>query len=414
MRSLIKNILLVGGLSVLLFGCEKDGKKQEFYYSEPTVYGIYPTSGYTLSQVVINGENFGDRMEPISVFFGDKEAEIVSCKNNRIVTVVPEDASSGDVVLKVWTYEFESVGKFTVMPKPAITSVSSNNTLNNRFADEGNEITIVGTHFGNNANDVVAKVGDKEAEILTVADEEVKIKAPAGYGLGSVSLEIKGYEITGDYLMESSYTGDVTSFVLKNCSRPFATTDDPKDDVWLIPTDWLFNDNFYYEENGKRVLIRPLLFDGDNPDGCISFLCNNWSNSNHKDHPLSNAKMYQTPSLPAGKYTITFTVLECNTLGGNFGTIIGVTEGEGTLPDLQQVDGVWKPVDESAFVEDALGNKTYFRITDHITLAKDGPVDYSIEMQLDEPMQVTIGFVANISRANGGNINISKMMVNKE
>ena len=48
MRHLIKNIALIGILSALLFSCEKDGKKQEFYYPEPTVTGIYPTSGYTL------------------------------------------------------------------------------------------------------------------------------------------------------------------------------------------------------------------------------------------------------------------------------------------------------------------------------------------------------------------------------
>ena len=68
------------------------------YIPEQTVLGIYPTSGYTLSQVAINGENFGDRLEPISVFFGDKEAEIISCKNNRIVVVVPKDAVSSEVM----------------------------------------------------------------------------------------------------------------------------------------------------------------------------------------------------------------------------------------------------------------------------------------------------------------------------
>ena len=47
MKGIIKNILLVGVFSTLLLSCEKDGKKQEFYYPEPTVLGIYPTSVYT-------------------------------------------------------------------------------------------------------------------------------------------------------------------------------------------------------------------------------------------------------------------------------------------------------------------------------------------------------------------------------
>lgn len=260
MRSLIKNILLIGGLSVLLFSCEKDGKKQEFYYPEPTVHGIYPTSGYTLSQVAISGENFGERLEPVSVFFGDKEAEIVSCKNNRIVVVVPKDAVSSEVMLKVWQYEFDNVGKFTVMSKPTITSVSSSNEESALFAAEGDVITITGISFGTEKENVMVKIGTKTAEIISVQDEEIQVKAPAGYGLGTVSLTIKGYETLGTCLLEPTYTGDLTAFALKNSSQPFTITDDALDDVWGIPTDWLFNEKFYYQENGSRVLIRPLIF----------------------------------------------------------------------------------------------------------------------------------------------------------
>lgn len=63
----------------------------------------------------------------------------------------------------------------------------------------------------------------------------------------------------GTCLLEPAYTGDLTAFALKNSSQPFTTTDDALDDVWGIPTDWLFNEKFYYQENGSRVLIRPLI-----------------------------------------------------------------------------------------------------------------------------------------------------------
>lgn len=90
------------------------------------------------------------------------------------------------------------------------------------------------------------------------------------------------------------------------------------DNVWGIPTGWKFNDKFYYEENDRKVLIRTLLVDGNNPEGAISLLCNEWANANHK-HALENAKMYQITTLPAGTYKLSFTVSESNTLGGNFG-----------------------------------------------------------------------------------------------
>ena len=84
------------------------------------------------------------------------------------------------------------------------------------------------------------------------------------------------------------------------------------------------------------------------------------------------------------------------------------------MPDLVQEKG-WAPEDESQFVTDESGNKAYFRITDEIVLFdKDrGPVDYSMKMRLEETTEVTIGFVANISLSKGGNVNISKMIVER-
>lgn len=76
------------------------------------------------------------------------------------------------------------------------------------------------------------KIGTKTAEIISVQDEEIQVKAPAGYGLGTVSLTIKGYETLGTCLLEPAYTGDLTAFALKNSSQPFTTTDDALDDVW--------------------------------------------------------------------------------------------------------------------------------------------------------------------------------------
>ena len=138
--------------------------------------------------MAINGENFGERLEPVSVHFGDKKAEVVSCKNNRIIVVVPKDAVSSDVVLKVWQYEFNNVGKFTVMPKPTITSVSSSNTECPLFAAENDVITIFGTSFGTEKENITVKIGTKLAEVISVQDEEIQVKTPAGYGIGTVHI----------------------------------------------------------------------------------------------------------------------------------------------------------------------------------------------------------------------------------
>lgn len=146
-------------------------------------------------------------------------------------------------------------------------------------------------------------------------------------------------------------------------------------------------------------------------------LCNQWANANHK-HALENAKMYQVTPLPAGTYKISWTVTECNTLGGNFGVIIGVVKGEATLPDLSVVGGAWMPVDESAFIEKTDGSKSYVRISDNKVLKAEGPKNFDMTIVQSETTEVTIGFVANIGMINnnskGGNVDISNISIERQ
>ena len=88
---------------------------------------------------------------------------------------------------------------------------------------------------------------------------------------------------------------------------------------------------------------------------------------------------------------------------------------------MAAVNGVWTPVDETAFLEDLSGNKAYCRLTDNKSLAYDkerGDVEFTLNIVLTETTEVTIGFVANVSMLNntskGGNVNISKMVVERE
>jgi N-acetylneuraminic acid mutarotase len=53
------------------------------------LYEINPLKGYVGSKVVIKGNNFSYQKDKVSVFFGDIEAVIDSCSDNRIVVKVP-------------------------------------------------------------------------------------------------------------------------------------------------------------------------------------------------------------------------------------------------------------------------------------------------------------------------------------
>jgi N-acetylneuraminic acid mutarotase len=65
---------------------------------------INPLKGYVNSKVVIKGNNFGNQLDKVKVYFGDIEAEIDSCTDNRIVVKVPDIDSDIEECLAISVY----------------------------------------------------------------------------------------------------------------------------------------------------------------------------------------------------------------------------------------------------------------------------------------------------------------------
>ena len=365
------------GLSAGLFSCEKDGKYKDYVYPEPVVSEIYPESGYVASLVAIIGTDFGDRVEPVKIFFGGVEAEnIVSCSNNRIIVEIPEGAQSGDISLQVWTHTLESAGKFTVIPTPVINSIVSNNANGESFAQGGDEVTILGSAFGTVASDVAVTINDKKAEITSVTDNEIKVVVPADYGSGLVAVNVKGYVVEGTALIDPSVSGDVTRLFLKNYSQPFQRGDSG-DGEWGTALYWSKNSNF----NGSS-----LQFPDEQPDGLLTMV-----GSNNK----WNGALYQITSLPAGTYEFEVEVAGTQSVGGRYGTQFAVVKGEGIFPGLaDNIDGKkvpWTFSDMSTVlcnVNLAVGN------------GNEASGTFTCEVALEGTTQVTIGFATMLGNNN--------------
>lgn len=407
---IIRQILLVSGIVTILglmAGCEGDPKTQLYVYPEPVVESIYPTTGYTGSQLAILGENFGDRVEPVKVFFGDIEAKVLACKNDMIIVVVPEDARTCDISLKIWNYEYAAAGHFIVADKPVITGLSTDNPSYALFGRKGDVLTITGTSFGEELDDVKVAVGEMEAEVSAVSDTEIKAVVPGGYGYGEVAVTVRGYQTIGGRILDPDYVGDITSYALVNYCQPFKATDDAPLSNWCIPVGWSFNDKFYSDDNGEKVLMRPLLIEpnGNFKTGCLGFLSNQWSDALHKIG-YENAKLYQTCYLPAGEYEVTVDVAESALIAGTLEAIAAVSKGKATLPDLQGEYGKngWTVADESNLFAGGDGSRSYVDLTSDKTItysADRGSVPVSFKADIPVDCDVTVGFTGVVKMANG-------------
>ncbi len=383
MRNLVRNtlnIFMLIGLSVGLFSCEPEGKYKEYVYPEPVVDEIYPTSGYIASQVAITGTNFGDRTEPVKVFFGGIEVtNIISCKNNCIIVEVPQGAQSGDISLQVWMYTLETVGKYTVIPTPELSSIYSNNLSGDSFARGGDEVTIVGSAFGSEKSDIKVTINGKTAEILSVMDNEIKVKVPENYGSGTVVVTVRGYVLEGTALIDPSATGDVTRLFLKNYCQPFQRVNAANETEWDNALYWVKNTNF----NGNS-----LQFTDDVPDGMLAMVGanNKWDGA-----------LYQVASLPAGTYEVNVEIVDKHTGGGRYGAVFGVVKGEGVFPALTDAGKKpWNFVDKTD-------------VLCEINLLEEEIYTFTKEMIITETTPVTIGFATMLG--NGNYVKVSDIKI---
>ena len=358
---------------IILFvsGCEKDANIKQYVYPVPVVEKISPEAGYVTSQVIIYGKNFGDRTEAVSVYFGGIEAENVqSCKDNCIVVQVPEKAMSGDVELKVWTNTV-TAGKFEVWESPVVSEyITKTGTI---VVNPNDEVTIKGEKFGESIDDVYVTFGGINGEVTSWSETEVKVNAPADFPTGALVLNVNGLDLEVGPVLNPTKKGDVTIAYLKNYEQPFKTDPNMTDaqkgvsPSFLLPADWTVTDAARSAlNNGATEKVSGL-----NNDNLI--LQAGWGCSN-----FTNGKMYQTTTLPQGKYKLTLSFKEYG-VNNSSKLYLAIFKGN-NLPDIDNV------TDECLVYHDfgSGENKT--------------PSDISIEFEITEDSaEVSLGFVATFN-----------------
>lgn len=383
MKYLMKNIIslvILVSITIAFLSCEEeDPKFKKYVYPIAEVTEMYPSSGYVSGQVTIIGNNFGDRIEPVKVSFGGIPAEkILSCKDNCIVVEVPANALSGEVSLQLWNNSALTIGTFTVYPTPTLATIASDNQIfGPTVAAPGDIVTIIGSGFGDNVNSVSVNFNGTPATINSLEDDRIVVITPENYESGAVYVTINGFTLTGTGLMNPNAVGDVTMFYLKNYKRTFTQipyeSGQQGNGILAIPTDWIVNDaaKVYVNKNADASAGKVGgMFPGSNALGMQV----GWGGTGSASS-ITNGKMYQTVTLPAGVYSLEVTYVECNV--SSDATYMVIAAGEG-LPDPASVE------------TNAIA---FSRFSKNIATS-DTPVTDEISFTLNNDTQVSVGFAA--------------------
>lgn len=162
---------------------------QTFYYlgqsSSPTITSISPSSGEPGSSITIGGNNFTSTQGSVSL--NGQNINVSSWSEARIVAVVPNGASSGNMVVTAGGQQSNAVS-FSVLG-PTIASLSPNS------GEPASSFTISGSNFGNTAGAVT--VNGQPASVSQWSDSSIRVTVPNGATNGNVVVSNGGLQSNG-------------------------------------------------------------------------------------------------------------------------------------------------------------------------------------------------------------------------
>lgn len=353
----------------------------------PKITAVSSSEEYIGAEITITGENFPEKAENVKVMFGDGEATIVSCSNTELAVRVPAPGEGiyGEVDLTVSMSEVTFyTGKFTVKETPYIISVTSDNVMNDKLVQVGDEITVTGRGL---TSDAVVTIGGIEVEPVFINNTEFKATIPDGFTGGAVVLKYEAISIpiTSEDELTLLTTGmEVTEFVLQNYKQPFIPVEGTTWKGLSAPLGW--SSNAPYKDRGMVL----------SNNGNTYLQCQSGWDEGKKE----NGKLYQVMTLSKGKYKVVLDIAEVFFNKGRFTIHFLVSKGNNTFPDYSREENtdagkhwVYDDPDHIVLAEALLSN---------LRISLDGaPQKVEVEFELSETMEVTMGFLTMLGDQGG-------------
>lgn len=240
-------------LIVLLYSCGEDKPTNpDDKTIPPVITSLNPDDSAKVGdEVFISGNNFGDTRNQSTVSFNgttvNSAGGYISWSNTSIKVVVPDGATSGNVVVKVKDSISKGVflkiyTKEIVDPKDTFKIIS----IDKDSAKVSAIVTITGIGFGAEQSDsYVSFNGTKAESYVSWTNQVIKVYVPKTATSGNITVTVKGIASNGKYFI---VIGDVVD------KTPKVTS--------ISPTS---------QQIGKQITIEGSNFGASRADGYVDF-----------------------------------------------------------------------------------------------------------------------------------------------
>jgi hypothetical protein len=378
-------------IALLQFGCEKGPDFKQYTYPAQSSSRLTPGIGFPGQNVTITGTNFDTLKGAVKVWFGGILAtKVISNNGTQIVVQIPANGVSGKVGLQVWTTKTDSIGSFIVLPAPVISSVISHGVAAT-IAQPGDTVYVSGQNFLTDQSKVAIDFNGTAAPNITLLTSTlIKVIAPAGYTGGNVNVTFNGnYTLKGDAVAPGLPSGDVTLYFLKNYKQPFTAANMASNQGftgsnWATPDYWTINSAAQNQLNSNATVRCGGANYGKSGMANIGQLCLQAGFADPIGNVMTNGKMYQTTTLPAGKYQVDIQIKESSFSNYPTGSNLYLVVANGTaLPDCVSPNTAPAPALATLGIQNG---KSY----------NNPDVVQSVTFTLTQSTQVSIGFVGTM------------------
>lgn len=347
---------------------------------DPVMESVSPTEIFAgIDEITVTGSNFGTAVEDVRLYLvqdeGEVEVTVSACEDNKITAKVTETAVTGECDLKLEVLGRAATNslKLTLKEKPVITAISTDHPFSDEtavFAAPGDVLTITGQRFEGSAADIEVKVGDVVATTVSeVSDTQIKAVVPDGFAGGKVTVTLaNGIYTTSETELQVLAAGtDVSQYALENYQQPFESDEKYpiEENGWSTPKHWTVNGAASMKEIGGEKT-------GGLKNDMLSLQAG-WGDPTS----ITNAKMYQTTTLPEGSYKLTINAQEYIATSG--ASLYFVAASGENLPDIEDV----------LTSTDVIGKLQL----EGEHLSTGGPYSETMTFSVDSNKKVTLGFV---------------------
>ncbi len=156
---------------------------------KPLLKSVWPLSGPAGAEVVINGENFSEFTDEVTVSFNGHSSVLVNVSEKKITVKVPAGSGTGNISVTVNGQQTQ--GPVFKEQALGIAELMPDNGL------EGTEVTIKGMGFSTTATDNIVTFNGVPAIVSSATGAELKVKVPAGVTTGPVQVRTGSLDAIG-------------------------------------------------------------------------------------------------------------------------------------------------------------------------------------------------------------------------